>query len=171
MSRGEASGLLDDADALRRRGRLSDALEAVERVLAVAPEHRRALLLKSRLFYQNGTLGRALDVARALDPMVDGEAAELIAALVRLDQAAHRPAPFATESMARLLAQQGYYLEAFEVYRQLFEASANRPGLRDEIVRIMEIVEREGSRDADAERVRHELEIAARWLDQHAKGS
>ena len=168
MSRGEASGLLDDADALRRRGRLSDALEAVERVLAVAPEHRRALLLKSRLFYQNGTLGRALDVARALDPMVDGEAAELIAALVRLDQAAHRPAPFATESMARLLAQQGYYLEAIEVYRQLF---ADRPGLRDEIVRIMEIVEREGSRDADAERVRHELEIAARWLDQHAKGS
>jgi hypothetical protein len=67
--------------------------------------------------------------------------------------------------------QQGYYLEALEVYRQLFEASANRPGLRDEIVRIMEIVEREGSRDADAERVRHELEIAARWLDQHAKGS
>src|ERR1051326_6814244 len=108
MSRGEASGLLDDADALRRRGRPS------------------------------GALGRGLDAARALDPMVDGEAAELIAALVRLDQAAHRPAPFATESMARLLAQQGYYLEALEVYRQLFEASANRPGLRDEIVRIME---------------------------------
>src|ERR1041384_315112 len=167
MSRGEASGLLDDADALRRRGRLSDALEAVERVLAVAPEHRRALLLKSRLFYQNGTLGRALDVGRALDPMVDGEAAELIAALVRLDQAAHRPAPFATESMARLLAQQGDYLEAIEGYRQLF---ADRPGVGAGVRRIMEIVEREGSRDADAERVRHELEIAARWLDQHAKG-
>jgi tetratricopeptide (TPR) repeat protein len=171
MAREEASGLLDDADALRRHGRLRDALEAVERVLAVAPEHRRALLLKSRLLYQNGALGRALDVARALDPMADGEAAELIAALVRLDRAPHRPAPFATESMARLLTQQGYYLEALEVYRQLFEVSADRPGLRDEIVRIMEIVAREGSRDADAERVRHELEIAARWLDQHTKGS
>ena len=171
MAREEVSGLLDDDDALRHRGRLSDALEAVERVLVVAPEHRRALLLKSRLLYQNGALGRALDVARALDPLVGGEAAELIAALVRLDRAAHRPAPFATESMARLLMQQGYYLEATEVYRQLFEGSANRPGLRDEIVRTMEIVEREGSREADAERVRHELDIAARWLEQHPKGS
>ena len=171
MAREEVSGLLDDDDALRHRGRLSDALEAVERVLVVAPEHRRALLLKSRLLYQNGALGRALDVARALDPLVGGEAAELIAALVRLDRAAHRPAPFATESMARLLMQQGYYLEATEVYRQLFEGSASRPGLRDEIVRTMEIVEREGSREADAERVRHELDIAARWLEQHPKGS
>ena len=171
MAREEASSLLEDADALRRRGRLSDALETVERVLAVVPEHRRALLLKSRLLYQNGAIERALDVARALDSLVGGEAAELIAALVRLDRAAHRPAPFATESMARLLMQQGYYLEAIEVYRQLFEGSANQPGMRDEIVHTMEIVEREGSRDADAERVRHELNVSARWLEEHPKGS
>ncbi|HKA31829.1 MAG TPA: hypothetical protein VKH64_01350, partial [Candidatus Binatia bacterium] len=76
-----------------------------------------------------------------------------------------------TESMARLLMQQGYYLEAIEVYRRVFEGATNRPGLRDEIVRIMEIVEREGSREADAERVRHELDVSARWLEQHPKGS
>jgi DNA-binding SARP family transcriptional activator len=171
MAREETSGLLDGVEALRRRGRLNDALEAVERVLAVAPEHRRALLLKSRLLYQNGALGRALDVARALDPLIGGEAAELIAALVRLDQAARRPEPFATESMARLLAEQGYFLEAIEVYRQLFEGTANRPGIRDEIVRLTETAAREGSRDADAERVRHELDVSARWLEQHPRGS
>ncbi len=171
MERARSSELIDTAESLRRRGRVDDALEAVEQVLAAAPEHRRALLLKSRLLYQNGALGRALDVARALEPMLGGEAAELTAALMRLDQAGRRPpAPFATESMARLLAQQGYFLEAIEVYRQIYEASAN-PGVRDEIVRLTGVVERDGSRDAGEERVRQELEVAARWLERHPKGS
>lgn len=170
MARAPSSELVDTAESLRRRGRVDDALEAVEEVLAAAPEHRRALLLKSRLLYQRGALGRALDVARVLEPLLGGEAAELTAALVRLDQASRRPAPFATESMARLLAQQGYFLEAIEVYKQLYEASANA-AVRDEIVRLTSLVERQGSRDAGEERVRRELEVAARWLEQHPKGS
>ncbi|HEY1268781.1 MAG TPA: tetratricopeptide repeat protein [Candidatus Binatia bacterium] len=170
MERARSSELVDTAESLRRRGRVDDALEAVEQVLAAAPEHRRALLLKSRLLYQRGALGRALDVARALEPLLGGEAAELTAALMRLDQAARRPAPFATESMARLLTQQGYFLEAIEVYKQLYEASAN-PGVLDEIVRLTGLVEREGSRDAGEELVRHGLEVSARWLEKHPKGS
>lgn len=171
MARARSSELVDTAESLRRRGRVDDALEAVEQVLAAAPEHRRALLLKSRLLYQSGALGRALDVARAVEPMLGGEAAELTAALVRLDQSERRPpAPFATESMARLLTQQGYFLEAIEVYKQLYEASAN-PAVRDEIVRLTGLVEREGSRDASEELVRHGLEVSAQWLERHPKGS
>jgi tetratricopeptide (TPR) repeat protein len=171
MARARSSELVDTAESLRRRGRVDDALEAVEQVLAAAPEHRRALLLKSRLLYQRGALGRALDVARALEPLLGGEAAELTAALMRLDQAARRPAPFATESMARLLTQQGYFLEAIEVYRQLYEVSTNPTGARDEIARLTGLVERDGSRDAEEERVRRELEVSARWLERHPKGS
>jgi hypothetical protein len=43
--------------------------------------------------------------------------------------------------------------------------------VRDEIVRLTGVVERDGSRDAGEERVRQELEVAARWLERHPKGS
>ncbi len=123
--------LVDAAEALRRRGRLDEALGTVDRALAAQPEDRRALLVKSRLLYESGAPGRALDVARALDALLGGGAlADLTAALERLDEEVRRPAPFATESMARLLEQQGYFLEAIEVYRQLY-AAVRRDELRD----------------------------------------
>ena len=163
--------LLDDAESLRRRGHASAAREAVERALVESPAMPRARLLKSRLDYRRGNIGEALEGVRALEPSLGRtELAQLRTALERLDEKARRAPAFATESMARLLAEQGYSLEALEVYRQLFETAANRDELRDEIARLKDIVQREGSRDATGERVRRELETWERWLEEHPRG-
>ena len=147
-------------------------MDAVERVLADDPADPRALLLKSRLFYQSGSLRQALDELRALEAILGhAELAELKLALERLDEDSRRPPAFATESMARLLVQQGYLLEALEVYRELCRTAVDPDELRDEIVRLAAVVEREGSRDADGERIRSELEICQDWLAEHPRGA
>jgi tetratricopeptide (TPR) repeat protein len=164
--------LLDAAEASRRRGRRAEAMDAIERVLADNPAEPRALLLKSRLFYQSGSIRQALDDLRPLEAILgQGELAELTSALARLDEDSRRPPAFATESMARLLVQQGYLLEAIEVYRELYGSAADRAEVREEIVRLAGAVEREGSRDADDERVRSELEICQSWLAEHPRGA
>jgi tetratricopeptide (TPR) repeat protein len=162
--------LVDGAERLRREGRIDGAIAAVEQVLKETPAAPRALLLKSRLFYQSGSLAGALDHLRAVEPTLGrGELAELRMLLEQLDSDLRPPPPFATESMARLQAQQGYFLEALEIYRQLFPGAANPNDLRDEIERLKDVVEREGSRDAAADRVSRELEICRRWLEEHPR--
>jgi tetratricopeptide (TPR) repeat protein len=163
--------VLDTAERLRRRGELTAAMSTVEEILreTSAP---RALLLKSRLRYQSGNLRAALDALREVESFRGTrEFAELRLKLEQLEDDQRRRAPFVTESMARLSVQQGYLLEAMEIYRQLFESAPNRSEILDEVTRLKVTVEREGSRDADAERVRRELEINERWLAEHPRGS
>jgi tetratricopeptide (TPR) repeat protein len=164
--------LLDDAESLRRKGHTAAALELVDRVLDARPAEPRALLLKSRLEYQSGRIAEALDDLRVLEPSLGrAEMVGLRTALERLDEDAQTGPAFATESMARLLEQQGYRLEALEVYRQLFETASNRDELREEIMRLKDDVEREGSRDASDQRARRELELWQRWLEEHPRGA
>lgn len=164
--------VLDTAERLRRRGELTAALSAVDEVLREAPAAPRALLLKSRLLYQSGGLRGGLDALREVESVRGTrEFAELRVNLEQLEDDQRRRAPFVTESMARLSVEQGYLLEAMEIYRQLFEISPNRSEILDDVARLKAIVEREGSRDADAERVRRELEACERWLAEHPRGA
>jgi tetratricopeptide (TPR) repeat protein len=140
--------------------------------LRETPAAERALLLKSRLLYQSGSLRGALDALREVESVRGtGEFAALRLKLEQLEDALRRRAPFATESMARLSVQQGYLLEAMEIYRQLFETAPDQSEIVDEVAWLKAFVEREGSRDADAERVRRELEINERWLAEHSRGA
>jgi tetratricopeptide (TPR) repeat protein len=162
--------VLDTAERLRRRGELTAATSAVEEVLRETPAAARALLLKSRLLYQGGSLRGALDALREVESARGtGEFAELRLKLEQLEDAARRRAPFVTESMARLSAEQGYLLEAMEIYRQLFDSAPNRSEILDEVARLKVTIEREGSRDADADRVRRELDVFGRWLAEHPR--
>ncbi len=166
---------VDDVEMLRRRGRLKEGLAGVERVLEQAPGHPRALLVKSRLLYEQGSAAQALEALRLLERVRDRRELEpLAAALGRLEQESARAPEFATESMAKLLIQQGYFLEALEVYRRLFE-SAPTPGERSELLqeigRVQAMAERDGSRGAARERVERELGICARWLAERRGGA
>jgi tetratricopeptide (TPR) repeat protein len=170
----DAAALLDQAEAMRREGRVHEALESVEGFLNAKPDHSRALLLKSRLLYETGSVAEAIDGLRTLGRHVDGE--ELQSIIEALEQfrgsgQSRQTQAFATESMARLLAEQGYFLEALEVYRQLFHAAPERGGVYDEIGRLKTIVEQEGSRGATSERVAHELEAWNEWLRAHSRGA
>ena len=163
--------VLDTAERLRRRGEVAAALSAVDEVLREMPA-ARALLLKSRLLYQSGNLRGALDALREVESFRGTrEFTELRLKLEELEDAQRRRAPFVTESMARLSVQQGYLLEAIEIYRQLFETAPNRSEILDEVARLKVTVEREGSRDAAAERVRRELDGCDRWLAEHPRGA
>jgi tetratricopeptide (TPR) repeat protein len=164
--------VLDTAERLRRRGEPAAAMSAVEEVLRETPGAPRALLLKSRLLYQNGSLRGALDALREVESLRGSrEFAELRLKLEEFEDDQRRRAPFVTESMARLSVEQGYLLEAMAIYRQLFEASPNRGEILDEVARLKVTVEREGSRGADAERVRREVESNDRWLVEHPRGA
>jgi tetratricopeptide (TPR) repeat protein len=163
--------VLDTAERLRCRGELTAARSAVDEVLRETPS-ARALLLKSRLLYQSGNIRGALDALREVESLRGTrEFTELRLKLEELEDRQRRRAPFVTESMARLSVQQGYLLEAIEIYRQLFETAPNRSEILDEIARLKLTVEREGSREADAERVRRELEACDRWLAEHPRGA
>ena len=164
--------VLDTAERLRRRGELPAAMSAVEEVLRETPATPHALLLKSRLLYQSGSLRAALDALRELETVRGTrEFAELRLKLEQLEDDQRRRAPFVTESVARLSIQQGYLLEAMDIYRRLFESAPNPGDIIDAVARLKVIVEREGSRDADAERVGRELEITDRWLAEHPRGA
>src|ERR1051325_5407806 len=103
--------VLDTAERLRRRGELTAAMSAVEEILRETPAAPRALLLKSRLRYQSGSLRGALDVLREVEAIRGtGEFAALRLKLEQLEDDQRRRAPFVTESMARLSVQQGYLL-------------------------------------------------------------
>ena len=167
-------GFVDRAETMRREGHIHEALETLGQFLKERPNHPRALLLRSRLLYELGSVPQAVEGLRDLGRIVtDRELRSIVAALEQLrDGGKLWQAPaFATESMARLLAQQGYLLEALELYRQLFQAAPERSELCDEITRLKASVEREGSREATKERVARELEAWERWLQQHQRGS
>jgi len=124
------------------------------------------------LRWQKLKLWGALDALREVESLRGTrEFTELRLKLEELEDRQRRRAPFVTESMARLSVQQGYLLEAIEIYRQLFETAPNRSEILDEVARLKVTVEREGSREADAERVRRELEACDRWLAEHPRGA
>jgi tetratricopeptide (TPR) repeat protein len=164
------SPTIDEIDALRRAGRLQEALALVEDFLKEKPNHSWALLVRSRIFYDLGSMTQAVEGLRDLGRIVDpSRFKSLIGAIERLrdsGKSANAPA-FVTESMARLLAQQGYFLESLEVYRRLCEAEPGNDALRNEAERLKSIAEQEGSRDATRERVARELEAYELWLKQH----
>jgi tetratricopeptide (TPR) repeat protein len=168
--------LVEETESMRRQGRLHEALEVVERFLRKSPDHPRALLLRSRVLYELGRTAQAVEGLNNLGRVIGLEPLQsLVAAIERLGVSGHSSsAPafaFATESMARLLAQQGYFLEALEVYRRLFEAGPENSEWRDEVARLKTTVEQEGSRGATRERVAQELEACDLWLKQRQRGS
>jgi tetratricopeptide (TPR) repeat protein len=174
MATRDTAKMVDRAEVLRREARIQEGLEAVEQVLQETPYHPRAVLLRSRLLYERGSLPQAVEAVRHLERAVgERELRPLVAALERLnDQTSSPRSPaFATESMAKLLTQQGYFLEALEVYRQLFEGAPNKSELWDEIVRLKTAVAEEGSREATKERVERELDTWERWLRDHQRGT
>lgn len=167
------TGLADLAEGLRQEGKLQEALAAVERCLQESPRHPRALLLRARLLYQEGKLLEALEVLRPLDSIL-GRDKRLKTITTGLDQLWQRrnsqmaPA-FVTESMASLLAQQGYLLEAMEIYRQLYQVSEREKRLWEEILLLRDRLEREGSRETEKERVAQELEALDRWIQKQQR--
>ena len=165
---------VDEAEGMRREGRIQEALESVEKFLQERPDHPRGLLLRSRLLYELGKHPQALEGLREAAEIMgeDRELHSIVAALEQLGDGAKlwRVPAFATESMAGLLAQQGYFLEAMEIYRQLFQAAEERSDLWDEIARLRACAEREGSRGATLERVAREVEAWERWFKEHRRG-
>ena len=78
---------------------------------------------------------------------------------------------FATESMAQLHVQQGYLLEAMEIYRRLWLGSPGEARFWEEMRRIRDRVEREGSRDKSRESLDRELSAWDRWMQRRKRGS
>jgi tetratricopeptide (TPR) repeat protein len=174
MATPDTAEMLDRAEVMRSERRIQECLKTVERVLAETPNHPRALLLRSRLHYESGSLPQAIEGVRRLDGIVGEREMQLLVTLLeRLnDERNHPRAPaFATESMAKLLTQQGYFLEALEVYRQLLEVAPDKSELWEEIARLKTVVAVEGSREATKERVERELETWERWLRDNRRGS
>jgi tetratricopeptide (TPR) repeat protein len=161
--------LVEETESMRRQGRLHEALEVVERFLRKSPDHPRALLLRSRVLYELGRTAQAIEGLNNLGRVIGLEPLQTLAAAIERLGVSEPPssAPaFATESMARLLAQQGYFLEALEVYRRLFEAAPEKSEWRDEVALLKTTVEQEGSRGATRERMAQELEACDLWLKQ-----
>jgi len=123
-----ASDLVDQAENLRRGGRLQEALEIVERCLQENPRYPRALLLQSRILYQAGLVAQALRCLGSLAEIL-GRDEGLRKITQGLEGLWQEPKPqmdpaFVTETMAELHIRQGYLWEAMEIYRQLYLASA-----------------------------------------------
>jgi tetratricopeptide (TPR) repeat protein len=165
--------LVEETESMRRQGRLLEALEVVERFLRKNPDQPRALLLKSRVLYELGRRSQAVEGLQVLQRILGDETLQsLLGAIERLGsstQPSSAPA-FVTESMARLLTQQGYFLEALEVYRRLLEAGPENIDWHDEIARLKTRVEQEGSRGATHETVAQELAACDLWLKQCQRG-
>lgn len=169
------SSLLDRAEGLRRAGKIGDGLELVEGLVRENPDHPRALLLRTRLLFERGSFSQALEALKALSsvPAWQGELRSLRKGLDHLAQleAAEVDPAFATESMARLLVQQGYLLEGMEIYRRLFLASAGEKRFWEELLVLRERLESERSREVSKERVEKELAAWDRWLEKRQRGS
>lgn len=167
------SDLADLAEGLRQEGRLRDALEAVELCLQENPSHPRALLLRGRLLYQEGKILETLELLRPLNSLLGGDERlkTIIAGLGQLWQKRNSqmvPA-FVTESMARLLAQQGYLLEALEIYRQLFLTSEEKKRIWEEILLLRDRLGGEDSRGMPKERAVQELEALDHWIQKQQR--
>ncbi|MBI2090190.1 MAG: tetratricopeptide repeat protein [Deltaproteobacteria bacterium] len=169
------AALLDRAEELRRAGKTREGLELVERSLGQRPDHPRALFLRTRLLFEQGSFAAALETLRPLSslPLWAREVRGLqkgLERIVELKEAEIDPA-FATESMAQLRVQQGYLLEAMEIYRRLWLGSPGEARFWEEISRIRDRVEREGSRDKSRESLDRELSAWDRWMQKRKRGS
>lgn len=168
------SELLDLAESLRQQERHIEAAKAIEDCLGQSPRQPRALLLRARLQYQQGRLTEAKESLRALGSVLGGDEAlaAMRAALEQLEQRrnAQTDTAFATETMARLLAEQGYLLEALDLYRRLFLASAGEKRLWEKILSLRERLGQEGSRDARKEDIARQLEMLDRWMQEQRGG-
>lgn len=167
------SDAVDAIEAMRSAGRLQEALTVLERFLTAKPGQPRALLVRSRIFYDLGNMNQAVEALRDLSRRIGNDRAQSILGAIERLRDSGKPSSdpaFATESMARLLAQQGYFLEAQEIYRGLYEASPEKIELASEVARLKTIVEREGSRGATRETMARELEVCDLWLKRHSRG-
>ncbi|MEK6601483.1 MAG: tetratricopeptide repeat protein [Candidatus Binatota bacterium] len=165
---------MDLAESLRQQGRLGEALETVQDCLEEKPRQPRALLLRARLLYQEGRLPQAIESLRSLDFILGGDKAfsAMIAGMKQLRKArSSEPGPsFVTETMAQLLVEQGYHLEALDIYRRLYIGSEEKQRLWKEILLLRDRLEQEGSRAAPKERLVQELEALDRWMQGQQKG-
>jgi tetratricopeptide (TPR) repeat protein len=169
------SELVDLAETLRREGQIERALQIVKRSLELDPQHPRAILLLGRLLYQDGKISQALDELRSLNSILTGDNGfkTLTQGLEQISKTkdSQLDAYFATESMARLLAQQGYHLEALKVYRQLYLASGGELLFWKGILELRDRLQQEGSRDTEKERVAQEIEQLNNWIKAQQRES
>ena len=169
------SDLVELAESLRQEGRHAEALNEVERCLEQNPKHPRAVLLHGRLLYQKGNILQALETLRPLGSML-GQDEGLKAITTSLERLWHErnvqtePA-FVTETMAGLLTQQGYLLEAMKIYRRLFLVSGREERLWERILFLREQLAREGSRKTRKEKITEDLEEWDRWIQEQRRGN
>lgn len=167
--------LLDQSDAMRRAGRFREALQLVERCLQQSLVHSRALALRAWLLFEQGDFVHALEALQALGTVPGRE--KSIESLKRgLEQLtglreARLDSAFATESMARVLVEQGYLLEAMEIYRRIFLDSEGEKRLWEEMILLRQRLEREGSREAPKGSLAQELEVWDRWMQKRQRGN
>lgn len=174
MQSSSPSDLVDLAESLRLEGRSREALEALDRCLQESPKHPRALLLRGRLLYQEGSIPKALEGLRPLSSILDRDSG-LKAITTGLEQLwdtrnSQMDPAFVTETMAGLLTEQGYLLEAMEIYRQLFLASEGEKQIWEKILLLRDRLEREGSRETQKESLAEELEALDRWIQKQQRG-
>lgn len=173
----EPSSLADLAQGLLQGKRLKEALESAQRCLRESPSHPRCLLLLSRILYQEGRYDQALEALRPLEPILgpDPGLQAIIRGLRQLQQMrrAQMDPNFLTETMAGLQVEQGYLVEAMEIYRHLFLSSPEeeRQRLWEKILRLRDRLEGEGSREMPTKRVAQELEVLDCWIQKQEKGS
>lgn len=166
-------GIADRAESLRREGKLKEAGSLIETCLELNPVHPRALLLKGRILYEQERLSEALDALGLLDSIRGGDAGIKVVVQTLRELSERRgfeaDRAFATESMAALLAEQGYFLEAMDIYRQLFMSSRETRYLEG-ILRVKERLEAEGSRGRAKEKIAGELKAWERWIEKRRRG-
>jgi tetratricopeptide (TPR) repeat protein len=170
-----ASDLSDLAESLRREGRLSEALEAVERCLQENQSHPRALLLRGRILYQANRYAQALETLGSLEGVLgsDEELENIMSGmneLLKAPSSKMNPA-FITETMAELYIRQGYLWEATEIYRQLYLGSKREDRLWRRILDLRDRLQREKSRDSQEERDAQRLEALNLWIENERRGS
>lgn len=162
------SELVDLAEGLRQGGKYSEARKTLERCLEQSPRHPRALLLLGRLQYQEGKLLEALQTVRTLESVLGRQESLAVIAdgLEQLRQMRNLPPDpeFATQTMAELLVQQGYLLEAIDIYRRLFVSCGGEREVWEKILSLREQLRREGSRDAGREKVARQLAVLDGWI-------
>lgn len=163
------SSLADLAERLRHEGKGAEATKAVQRCLEQSPKHARGLLLLGRLQYQEGKLLEALQTLRALESILDRDESlrTITATLEQLWQRrdSQTDPAFVTETMADLLVEQGYFLEAMDIYRRLWPAAGGEKRLWEKILFLRERLAQEGSRNAQKEKVAREVELLDRWIE------
>lgn len=167
------SELADNAESLRQEERCSEALKVIEDCLKENARHPRALLLLGRILYQDGKPLEALQVLRRLDSVLGMDEAlkNLVVGVEQLckEKNSRTDPAFMTETMATLLARQGYLIEALEIYRRLYLASARESRLWEEILQLRNLLEREGSRATPGEKALQELATLNQWIHNNQR--